>query len=243
MKKLYEKNEVLFAVIWIVVYCLLTIPIRGNLGDGSGLMTIALLAIAVGITAFVKKYHLEEKYGLKGWPEDTKRYLFIIPMWILSTGNLWDGVGIAYSGMNQVYAVVSMLLIGYVEELIFRGFLFKALIPKDGLKAAIIISSVTFGIGHIVNLFAGQASVEAVATVFFAIAWGFIFTFVFYRSGSLFPGIIAHGLVDAFSKFSIDSGSHVVTIMTWVYIAATILTAIGYGLYLAKMPDVKSKEI
>ena len=77
----------------------------------------------------------------------------------------------------------------------------------------------------------------------FAIAWGFIFTFVFYRSGSLFPGIIAHGLVDAFSKFSIDSGSHVVTIMTWVYIAATILTAIGYGLYLAKMPDVKSKEI
>ena len=66
MKKLYEKNEVLFAVCWIIVYCLLTIPIRGNLGDGSGLMTIALLAIAIGITAFVKKYHLEEKYGLKG---------------------------------------------------------------------------------------------------------------------------------------------------------------------------------
>ena len=69
--------------------------------------------------------------------------------------------------------MISMLLIGYVEEMLFRGFLFKALIPKDGLKLSVIISSVTFGIGHIVNLFAGQANLETVIQVLFAIAWGF----------------------------------------------------------------------
>ena len=113
-------------------------------------------------------------------------------MWFLTTGNLWDGFGVAYHGSNQVYAVISMLLIGYVEEIIFRGFLFRALIPRDGIKAATIISSVTFGIGHIINLLAGQVDIEAVATVFFAIAWGFIFTYVFYKSGSLVPGSIAN---------------------------------------------------
>ncbi|MDD6154661.1 MAG: CPBP family intramembrane metalloprotease [Eubacteriales bacterium] len=239
MRKLYEKKEVTFAVLWIVVYCAVTIPIRGELGDESVWGTVALLAIAISATIFVKKNHLEDKYGLTGWPRDSRRYLYFIPMWFLSTGNLWGGFGIAYKGMSQVYAVISMLLIGYVEELIFRGFLFKALEAKDGLKEAVIISSVTFGIGHIVNLLAGQASLQTVVQVFFAIAWGFIFTFVFYKSGSLIPGIIAHGLVDAFSKFSKGYGVEAATTLDWVYMGVTILIAIVYGSYLAKLPPAK----
>ena len=238
MRKLYEKNGILFAVLWILVYCFATIPIRGKLGDESIWMTIVLLIIAVGITVFVKINHLEKKYGLMGWPRNTKRYLFFIPMWILVTGNLWGGLGIAYDGMGQVFAVISMLLIGYVEEVIFRGFLFKALIPKDGIKLAIIISSVTFGIGHIINLFAGQASLETVIQVFFAVAWGFIFTFVFYKCESLLPCIIAHSLVDAFSKFANESNSYMTG---WIYMGATILIAIVYGIYLAKLPATESE--
>ena len=237
MRKLYEKNEILFAVLWILVYCFTTIPIRGNLGDESIWMMVVLLAIAAGITVFVKKNHLEAKYGLKGWPKNTKRYMFFIPMWILVTGNLWGGFGIAYDGWEQVFAVISMLLIGYVEEMIFRGFLFKALIPKDGIRLAIIISSVTFGIGHIINLFAGQANLETVIQIFFAIAWGFIFTYVFYKCGSLVPCIIAHSLVDAFSKFANDDGS---LTLDWIYMGATIVIATLYGIYLAKLPKEES---
>ena len=233
MRKIYEKNEIGFAILWILVYCFTTIPIRGNLGDESIWMTIVLFVIAVGATVFVKKNHLEKKYGLTGWPQNTKRYLFFIPMWILVTGNLWGGLGIAYDGLEQVSAVLSMLLIGYVEELIFRGFLFKALIQKDGIRLAIIISSVTFGIGHIINLLAGQANLETVIQVFFAIAWGFIFTLVFYKCESLIPCIIAHGLVNAFSKFAKESGSYR---LEWIYMGATILIAIVYGIYLAKLP-------
>lgn len=140
----------------------------------------------------------------------------------------------SYSGKAQVFAVLSMLLIGYVEEVIFRGFLFKALIPKDGVVISVIISAVTFGIGHIVNLFAGQADLETVIQVFFAIGWGFIFTMVFYKSGSLIPCVIAHGLVDAFSKFAAEETS----MMTGkIYMAATIVVAIAYCLYLKRLTD------
>ena len=146
----------------------------------------------------------------------------------------------AYSGMAQVFAVLSMLLIGYIEEVIFRGFLFKALIPKDGIVVSVIISAVTFGIGHIVNLFAGQANLETVIQVFFAIAWGFIFTMVFYKSGSLIPCIIAHSLVDAFSKFAAEDASMTIA---WIYMAATIVIAIGYCLYLKRLPDREDVQI
>ena len=158
--KFYEKNEVLFAVLWIHAYCFATIPIRGELGDERVWMPIALAVIAAGITIFVKKNRLEGKYGLIGWPKNANKYLYFIPMWILMTGNLWSGFALSYSG-----TVLSMLLIGYVEEMLCRGFLLKALAVKDGIKIAVIISAVTFGIGHIVNLFAGQANLETVIQV------------------------------------------------------------------------------
>ncbi len=232
MMKFYEKHGIWFAVLWILVYCFATIPIRGNFGDESVLMTIALAIIAIAITMFVKINHLEEKYGLTFFPKEPKKYLYFVPVIILVTGNLWGGFAIAYSGISQVFAVISMLLIGYVEEMLFRGFLFKALIPKDGLKLSVIISSVTFGIGHIVNLLAGQANLETVIQVLFAIAWGFIFTMVYLKSGSLLPCIIAHGLVDAFSKFSAES----ITI-EWVYMIATIIIAVVYCIYLSKLSN------
>ena len=239
MRKLYEKNEVLFAVGWILVYCFVMAPIKGKLGNESIWSVIALTVIATGATLFVKKNRLEEKYGLTGWPKNTKKYLYFIPMWFLVTGYLWGGFAPAYSGAALVFAVLSMLLVGYVEEILFRGFLFKALIPKDGVKIAVIISAVTFGIGHIVNLLAGQANLETVLQVFFAIAWGFIFTMVFYKSKSLLPGILAHGLVDVFSKFGADDGSMTIE---WIYMGATIVIAIVYCTYLVKAAD-KSRAI
>lgn len=98
MRKLYEKKEILFAVLWIVAYCVILGTIRGNFGDESIYMLLALLVFTAGIIAFVKANHLEGKYGLAGWPKDMKKYLFFIPMWILATGNIWDGFAPSYHG-------------------------------------------------------------------------------------------------------------------------------------------------
>lgn len=56
-----------------------------------------------------------------------------------------------YDLHHQIISVITMAIVGYVEEIIFRGFLYKA-IEKDNVKQAIIISAATFGAGHIVNL-------------------------------------------------------------------------------------------
>ncbi|MBQ6341917.1 MAG: CPBP family intramembrane metalloprotease [Anaerolineaceae bacterium] len=232
MKKLYEKNEVLFAVLWILVYCFVLVPIRGNFGDESIWMTLALFLFAVGITVFVKSNHLEEKYGLNGWPKNPRRFLYFIPMWIIVTGNLWGGVSPAHKGTAQLFAVLSMALVGYVEELIFRGFLLKALIPKNGITTAVIISAVTFGMGHIVNLLTGQGNLETIVQIIFAVSLGFLFTMVFYKSGSLLPCIVAHSLIDVFSKFSVDSPT-----ADWIYVIATIILAIAYSAYLCRLKD------
>ena len=237
MRKLYEKKEILFAVLWIVAYCVILGTIRGNFGDESICMLIALLVFTAGIIVFVKTNHLEGKYGLAGWPKDMKKYLFFIPMWILATGNIWDGFAPSYQGAELVIAALSMILVGFVEEMIFRGFLFKAMMEGDKTIVAIIVSAVTFGIGHIVNLFTGQASFETVMQIIFAISWGFILTMVCYKGGSIIPCIIAHSMIDVLSLFGADN-----ELIDWIYIGATIVVAIAYCLYLSRIHSPESKD-
>lgn len=213
--------------------------IKGNFGNESIFMLLALVVFTAGITVFVKVNHLEEKYGLAGWPKDMKKYLFFIPMWILATGNIWDGFSPSYQGASLVIAALSMILVGFVEEMIFRGFLFRAMLGEDKKIVAIIISAVTFGIGHIVNLFTGQASFETVMQIIFAIGWGFILTMVCYKSGSIIPCIIAHSMIDALSLFGADN-----EIVDWIYVVTTIIVAIVYSIYLGRLKSPDSdKEV
>mgnify|MGYP006889981153 CR=1 FL=1 len=60
--KLYQKNEVLFAVFWIVIYCVLLGTIRGNYGDSSIWMLVALVAIGGAATLFITRRGLGEQY-------------------------------------------------------------------------------------------------------------------------------------------------------------------------------------
>ncbi len=233
MKKLYEKNELFFALAWILIYCSVGGTLRGTFGEESIWLCLGLAGISACLAVFIKQNGLEDKYGLSGWPSDWKPYLYFIPMWIIATGNLWGGIRMNYSGTAQVYAMLSMALVGYAEELIFRGLLFKALLKGNGPKYAVIITALTFGIGHIVNLLSGQTTIETMIQIPFAISWGFVFTMVFHKSGSLLPGIAAHAMVDVFSTFAVDT-----PVSVWGYMIAVIIIGPVYCLYLK---NIKSK--
>ena len=238
MRKLYEKNRILFAVLCIVLYCVVMSYLKGNFGYQSIAMLLGITVFANGIILFVKRNHLEKECGIAAWPEDTKRFLYFIPMWILATGNLWDGFALSYHGIELVIAVLSMILVGFVEEMLFRGFLFSAMLSKERAAVAIIVSSLTFGMGHIINFFTGQTSFETIVQMIFAISWGFILTLVFYKSGSIFPCIIAHSMIDAFSMFGADNA-----LVDQIYVGVTIVVAIVYCIYLGKIKeDVKKNE-
>lgn len=237
MKKLYDKSELLFSILWVVVYCVISASIRGSFGEGSIVLLIGLAAIAIGIFVFIKKFHLEKKYGLRKWHSNAKDYLYFVPVLILMTGNLWGGIEIAHKGMAQVFVVISMLLVGFIEELIFRGFLFRALLQKDPVPVAVTISAATFGIGHIVNLLTGQGNLETVFQILFAMAWGFLFTFLFYKTGSILVGVIVHGGVDVFSIFAAHEGGS-----EYGYVLAVLIVAIVYCVYLSRRPAALREE-
>lgn len=61
-----------------------------------------------------------------------------------------------------------MINVEFIEEIIFRGFLFK-MMEKDNVKRAIIVNEITFGIGHIVNLLNGEELIPTLMQICYAI--------------------------------------------------------------------------
>ena len=237
MRKFYETKPVLFAILWIVVYVVLIAPLRGRFGDGSLQMLLGLVAISAALLAVIRLLGIQKELGMTRWLQNGRALLWLLPMWVLSTGNLWGGVSLRYDAITSVMAVLSFLLVGVAEEIIFRGFLFNGMKRTGSLTAAVIVSAITFGMGHIVNLLTGHATGETLVQIVFAVAWGFLFTFAYLKGGSLLPCIAIHGLIDAFSVFARDNAA-----ADWAYIIATVVIAVIYCLYLKKQPTPEPEQ-
>ena len=237
MRKFYETKPVLFAILWIVVYVVVMGSLRGSYGDGSLQMLLGLVVISGALLSVIRLLGIQKELGMTRWLQNGKALLWLLPMWVLATGNLWGGAGLRYDAITSVIAVLSFLLVGVAEEIIFRGFLFNGMKKTGSLTAAVIVSAVTFGMGHIVNLLTGHATAETLAQMIFAVSWGFLFTFAYWKGGSLLPCIAIHSLIDAFSVFARDNeAAH------WAYITATVLTAVVYCLYLRKLPTPEPEK-
>lgn len=201
MTNLYKKNEILFAVLLIIAYIM-----GSSIFDGFSTKLYTLIfqvLLSLVLFGWLYKQRLLEEYGLCKSRISSKKLLYYMPLIVIVSCNLWFGLKMQYTIAESVYYVLSMLCVGFLEEMIFRGFLFKAM-SKDNLKMAIIVSSVTFGVGHLINLFNGSGAevLASVCQVGYAMAFGYLAVMLFYKSKSLLACILAHGVMNALSIFA-----------------------------------------
>lgn len=240
MKKLYEKSELSFAIVWIIAYVILfsaADKFSASLGLEKMITAPVGLLFALFLFAWIRKNGLLEKYGLCPVQGTWQSYLYFIPLLLMMSTNLWNGVAMHVSAVEVMLHILSMLCVGLIEELIFRGFLFKA-ICKSNRKQAVLISSVTFGIGHIVNLLNGADVFPTLLQICYAIAIGFLFVIIFDKGKSLLPCIVTHGIVNSLSIFSVQ-GSQLFQLITS---AALCVISIGYALWILKKAGTFEKD-
>lgn len=238
MTKLYKKNEITFTVVWIVAYVLLSSVadnVSADLGVAKSITAVLHVAMVLILYFWIRKNGLMNKYGLCKPSMPAKNFLYYIPLAVIASASLWTGIGLRFTVPETLYFVVSMLCVGFIEEVIFRGFLFRAL-EKDNLKTAIIVSSLTFGLGHVVNLFNGSGRMPASSAVqiIFAVLVGFVLVTVFYRGGSLIPCIVFHSVNNAIGAFGVEGqlDPHTEMIINLILIVVVLG---GYLLYLYKI--------
>ena len=245
MMKLYQKSETNFAILWIVAYVVLT-SLADQLSETVGVMksVTAALHVVMSLVLFfwIRSNHLGRKYGFCSPEVPAKRFLYYIPLILTASAAFCGGISLQCSIPEAALFIVSMCCVGFLEEVIFRGLLFRAM-EKDGLVSAILVSSLTFGIGHIVNLFngSGRDPASSLIQVVFAVLVGFILVWIFYHGKSLVPCILFHSANNALKVFAAE-GSLSPQAEMILNLAVIIVVLGGYILYLFRAFPLKEKQ-
>jgi len=235
LNKLYNKNKLYFSLAWIIAYCVL-MSAGDSVSAMIGLQKSITLPVGILLSSvlfiFLKKNSLFPVYGLCRSKASLRSMLYYLPIFVMLTANMWYGVTFNYGAAETLLYILSMFCVGFLEEVIFRGLLFGAM-REDNPKAAVIVSSLTFGIGHMVNLVNGSGAelIPNLLQVIYASAVGFMFVMIYIKTNSLIGCIAVHGIFNALSVFANE------TVLTTerLIMSSALLTAVTgiYAIYLA----------
>lgn len=249
MKKLFDKNEVTFAVVMIIVYVVGS-SIMMNLSKEVGISNLceALFntVMSVIVLIFVFKNGLAEHFGLCAPKLPARTVLFYVPMYLVAVRTVFFGFGTENTAAETALYILLMLNAGFLEEVIFRGFLYKG-IGKSNEKRAVIISALTFAIGHIVNLLNGKEFLDTIIQIVFAAAVGFMLVFIFKTTGSIIHCIVFHQLNNIFAGVTAVEHSEKllgsIAAGELLIFALSIVLIAGYTFYLLKkLPKTEKAE-
>ncbi len=234
MKKLYMKSELWFALTLIVVYIAGTIVfdnIASVFKTTNFLTPLFYIILCTILLIWIVKNKLSSKYGLCKSPFKAKHFLFFIPLVVLISINFWFGFQSNCNFIQSSIFILKMICVGFLEEIIFRGFLFKAM-EKENLTSAIIVSSLTFGFGHIINLFTGSLNLmSTILQICYATTTGFLFVIIFHKGKTLLPCIATHSIFNSLSLFAVNP-NQITSIITAIVMIILTLT---YSVVLIKI--------
>lgn len=154
--------------------------------------------------------------------------LTFLPDWMSATFDVLQ------SGWLGIFCIA--VLGPILEEMLFRGAITKVLLKAYSPTKAILISGLIFGVFHLnpVQIVGGCLS-------------GFLFAWLYYRTGSLFPGILIHILNNSLSVYltrtypKIDNTSELLGEPT--YLICLIVSVLLFILSLKILSTHKRTEI
>lgn len=147
------------------------------------------------------------------------------------------------SDLVSALAMVFMMVIiaPVVEEFWMRGIVYDALTPY-GTGAAIVISSILFGLMH--------GSMEM---LFYTTALGFALGYIRYATNSLFVVTILHLIINAVGagmllisslvKIENEQNRWLNTLLNYYQLAMLILIAVGLAAFIRKIPVIRRYKV
>lgn len=225
------------ALIAIFIYIAL-VNVGDALGEAYGLGSVFTALLVLALASVLVKKHARKELGLiipslsnlQKWVYFLPLALMVLVQWV---AGLEPGIGAA--GVGE--AALLMLGVGFVEEVLFRGMLFQAIEKTSTTRRAVIISGVTFGLGHIVNLLRGYSASELAGQIVLAIAIGILLSLIMARTRSVVAGAVFHILFN-FSGTVTKQGSE----SQGLFLIGLLLISLG-AIVLLLRPSLQKKVV
>lgn len=185
---------------YVAVFVLLFRILGVNYAEISGALVVPMAVLAALLLALT---------SWLGWwrpvlSEDlpAARWLLAVPALFLAgaLGNLaltaWGSRPLAL----VAYLALGALLVGFSEEIVFRGLMVVGLRDRYGEALVCLYSSLAFGLLHGVNFFLGQGLADTLGQVVFAFFVGIVLYVARRATGTILACMALHALWD-FSSF------------------------------------------
>ncbi|PKM69411.1 MAG: CPBP family intramembrane metalloprotease, partial [Firmicutes bacterium HGW-Firmicutes-18] len=220
LRKLSYRFPVIFAFVVMIIGTVLTeIPVENWLKNFIDYQSACYITgiVEQGLTSvllvvLLSKMGLLQAAGFTR-PSQWKQLWLMWPLLALSVVNgldVFTGT-LVIDGSKPVLIVLYTLLyisVGFVEEILFRGVMMTVMVQKwgttrKGIYKAVIVSSILFGLLHLVNFAMGRYSLLAAVTqTGYALFFGVFFGACMLRNNSIWPVIFGHTLFDFFGALN-----------------------------------------
>jgi membrane protease YdiL (CAAX protease family) len=114
------------------------------------------------------------------------------------------GGGELARGTVVLFMLILTALNGFAEEVLYRGLMLRAIVPK-GIWRALLVTSVIFAFTHSMNVLTGWSPERVLWQLCYSFAVGFGWAAFALRTGTIWPLILIHFLNNFFSLSGSDS--------------------------------------
>ncbi|MBO4292571.1 MAG: CPBP family intramembrane metalloprotease [Lachnospiraceae bacterium] len=166
-------------------------------------------ALAAIICFLMKEHRLASLGFQKPVKGSTAGFLYYIPLIAIALVAFAGGLKQDESGLILPNLIFT-LGIGLTEEVYFRGIICNSWREKE--KAAILISSVLFGLSHFMNIMGGAGLAGTLLQIVFAFVYGIVMALVMLGTKSILPCIFLHAFHD-FCGFITGEGNEKLVII------------------------------
>ncbi len=231
-------------VIWLIALYIVVMSIYDSVWGDSLALGFRLIPTACILAFLIYMMKKDDCFRLIGFMPMNglpyRKLLYLLPMIAVATANLWGGAVMRFPVVQTIFYVLSMFCIGFSEEILFRGYLLRLLIRRS-VKTAILVSSLTFGLGHLINLISGSDLFSTGLQVIYALSIGLMLSVFVVKTGNIVPCCLFHGLFNALAAFcnerAITDTSQIVTC------AGISVISLGYAWYIwKKLPEVQPRQ-
>lgn len=246
MKILISKQKV--ALTGAVIYTLLiglgmfiSFHVRGISYDNPKIMnTLGVVEILLTLwTLFLGMRYFSFKEA--GFSSIEKKQLWwllpsfaIIIAMIVAGADALSSKDISSEQIQQITIIgIATFLVGFSEELMYRGIVLNAFLETYSKTKAVVISAVAFSLLHSVNIFGGLAFQFMLMQLVLTFLFGLFSALIFIRIKNLIPLIIFHWLWD-FCTISngVINGESLITKIASVHLLIQFILIIVLFLFL-----------
>lgn len=243
--KLSKRKPILVSILWALLilpfYVLGSILTQKmNMNDVNTKLVNGLCVFLAVFTAIIYIWKSDYSFSNIGFrkPEknSSRSVFFYFPPIIIELLGFIAGFNFT---INYLFSVIFFTIaVGFAEEIYFRGLIFKTLEVK-GIKKAIIISSIIFGIMHLNNVLGGADILYTLIQIVYAFAFGFVFVEIFYLTKSLIPVILWHFIHDCLNYIQNTPDMQVTIIFGGIQAVILLI----YAVYMWRKIDFKNAPI